>query len=140
MKFLKNTPIMVVEEIESCLPFWEDVLGYRRTVEVPHEGRLGFVLLVSDDVQVMFQSRASILADLAGQSPADLASQSLADELEVGAVVQYLDIDSIDELIPRLDPEMVVIGERKTFYGAREVFVRAPGGFICGFAEHGVED
>ena len=43
MKINKTTPILCVESIEHNLPFWTQVLGYQKTVEVPHQERLGFV-------------------------------------------------------------------------------------------------
>ena len=39
------TPILVVDEIEPCIPFWTERLGFQKTTEVPHEGELGFVIL-----------------------------------------------------------------------------------------------
>ena len=41
----KLTPILTVESIEPCLPFWMDALGFTKTVEVPHGDALGFVIL-----------------------------------------------------------------------------------------------
>ena len=41
----KLTPILTVESIEPSLPFWVDALGFTKTVEVPHEGALGFAIL-----------------------------------------------------------------------------------------------
>ena len=38
---------MVVKEIEPCLPFWTDRLGFEVTVTVPHEDRVGFAMLKS---------------------------------------------------------------------------------------------
>ena len=63
MNISKVTPILVVDAIEPCLPFWEGQLGYARKVDVPHEGAIGFALLAREGSEVMLQSRASLAAD-----------------------------------------------------------------------------
>src|SRR5258706_12929178 len=55
----KPPPVLVVERIEDCLPFWCDRLGFARTVEVPHGDSLGFVILQLQGAELMLQSRAS---------------------------------------------------------------------------------
>lgn len=126
MKIVQITPIMVVEEIESCLPFWKE-FGFHCVAEVPHQGRLGFALLVKDSEQVMFQSRASIEADLSNGIP-----------VKVGDVVQYIDVDSLEEAKAAVvrSGARILVGPRTTDYGAKEIWVQTPGGFVAGFAEH----
>ncbi len=59
----KLTPVFVVEQIEPCLAFWVDRLGFARGVEVPHGDSLGFVILTRGGVEIMYQTRASALED-----------------------------------------------------------------------------
>jgi len=47
MTVTRLTPIIFVENIEPCLPFWTERIEFERTAEVPHEDRLGFVILPS---------------------------------------------------------------------------------------------
>ncbi len=126
VKILRNTPIEIVEAIEPLLPFWTERLGFTKTVEVPHEGKLGFVLLARDDQQVMLQTRASIGDDIAVLSPL----------LEKRTVIQYIDVDSLDALLACLGDWKLLLPPRTTFYGAREVAVQDPAGFLLVFAEH----
>ena len=44
-------------------------------------------------------------------------------------------IDDLDAIKPTLEAGEVVVPERKTFYGSREILVRAPCGAIVNFAE-----
>jgi hypothetical protein len=125
MKVLKTTPIYVVERIESALPFWKG-LGFEATVEVPHEGALGFALLVKDGLEVMLQSAASVAADF---PPA-------AGDVRAGSVILYCDVDSLAAAEEAVRGAPVVVPRRETPYGAREVFVRTPDGQVVGFAEH----
>ena len=59
---MKLSPNLIVDSIEACLPFWIARLGFEKTVEVPHEGSLGFVILVRDGAEVMLQ-RADLPAE-----------------------------------------------------------------------------
>ena len=55
----KLTPVIMVDAIEPCIPFWER-LGFAKTAEVPEGDRLGFVILVKDSVEVMYQTHESV--------------------------------------------------------------------------------
>ncbi len=120
----KVTPILIVDAIEPALALWTGVLAYEKHVEVPHDGRAGFVLLSRDGHEVMMQTRASLRADVPGVA-----------KLGVGAVL-YMDVDSLDAAISSTQGLEVVVPERETAYGAREIFVRDPVGNVLGFAEH----
>ncbi len=121
----KLSPVIFVEQIEPCLDFWVGRLGFARTIEVPHGDRLGFAAVVRGNVEVMYQSRASVAADIPVLAEGPFARS--------GAL--FIEVDSLDEILPKLDGVEVVVPERTTFYGAREIFVRAPCGTVVGFAE-----
>jgi len=57
----KLTPVLYVDAIEPCLPFWVDRLGFSKTVEVPHENAIGFVILARDGLELMYQTWAIAL-------------------------------------------------------------------------------
>ena len=120
----KITPVLFVDHIEPCLGFWTG-LGFEKAVEVPEEDRLGFVLLVKDGVEVMYQSRASLRKDV----PA-LASAPSATAL-------YIEVDDLDEVARRVAGAPVVVPRRKTFYGMEEIGVREPAGNLVTFARRG---
>lgn len=117
----KLTPVLVVDEIEPCLGFWTN-LGFEKTVEVPEGGKLGFVILVKDAVEVMYQSRASVLKDV----------PALADFPSRAAL--YLEVSDLDAVERAVKGAPVVVPRRKTFYGAEEIGVREPGGSAITFA------
>jgi uncharacterized glyoxalase superfamily protein PhnB len=116
------TPILVVEEIEPCLPFWTERLGFQKTTEVPHEGRLGFVILDRGGVEVMYQSKASVSADL----------PQLAGRGE--RAVLYMQVENIEELEAKMAGLEPVIPMRQTFYGAAEIGFADPAGNVVIFA------
>jgi hypothetical protein len=35
LQFRKLSPVLIVDAIEPCLPFWTDRLGFAKVVEVP---------------------------------------------------------------------------------------------------------
>lgn len=131
----KVTPLLTVDEIEPCLPFWTDKLGFEVTVSVPHEDRIGFAILQNGSVEIMYQSRASIDADL-GESG---APASLGAELAGGTSTLFIEVDGIDDLVDALKDAEVVVPRRQTFYGMDEIFVRAPCGTVVGFAAQAAE-
>jgi len=125
MQLKKVVPIIAVDAIEPCLPFWTDRLGFVLTVQVPHEDRIGFAILVKDGCEVMYQSRASMEADVPGvASPGH-------------GIALYIDVDDINAVERVVAGLEVVVPRRTTFYGAEEIFVRAPCGTVVGFAQPG---
>jgi uncharacterized glyoxalase superfamily protein PhnB len=124
------TPVLSVEEIEPCLDFWVGKLGFEKIAEVPEGDKLGFVMLKNGPVEVMLQSRASILKDVEAMGKGPFAKDGVS---------LYIKVASLDDWLPKLAGVEVVVPERKTFYGAREIAVRAPSGVVVGFAEFSEE-
>lgn len=118
----KLTPVLMVQAVEPCLAFWT-ALGFERTVEVPHGDRLGFVMLVKDGIEVMYQSRASVQADV----------PALA-ELPGGTAL-YLEVDDLDAVVAKLAGAPLLVPRRTSSYGADELAVREPGGNVVMFAQ-----
>jgi len=113
---------LIVASIEDCLPFYVDRLGFTKTVEVPHEATLGFTILKRGELELMLQSRASLAGDIAG-----LGAEPFRAAL-------YIEVDKLAPIRKALAGWPLVIPERTTFYGAREVIVRDPGNNVVVFA------
>ena len=122
----KLTPVLIVDEIEPCLPFWVDRLGFEKTVEVPEGSRLGFVILRKDGVEVMYQSRESVEKDI----PALLSE--VGGGRPIGLFVEVSDVGAVERALGGFD---VIVPRRRTFYGMDEVGVREPGGNAVIFAQ-----
>jgi uncharacterized glyoxalase superfamily protein PhnB len=121
----KITPIINVNSIEDTLPFWESNLGYEVTVRVPsHDNRLGFVILVKGDTEIMLQTKRSIEEDLHGHP-----------EIANSEILLYADVDSIESVEKALLKENVLVPKRKTFYGSLEIWAKDSSGKIIGFAQ-----
>jgi uncharacterized glyoxalase superfamily protein PhnB len=129
----KLTPIMTVEAIEPCLPFWTDRLGFEITATVPHGDAIGFAMLNKGSVELMYQSRASIEEDL-GVASAATGHEGLVGRLAGSTTTLFIEVPSLDEVVQALEGADVVVPRRQTFYGMDEIFVRAPCGTLVGFA------
>jgi uncharacterized glyoxalase superfamily protein PhnB len=121
---MKITPVLVVDEIEPSLKFWVGQLGFEKTVEVPEGDKLGFVILVKEGTEVMLQTRASIQKDAGPAADAVLTSGSNL----------YIEVDNFAEALEHVKGAEVLVPERTTFYGMREIWVREPGRHVLGFA------
>jgi glyoxalase/bleomycin resistance protein/dioxygenase superfamily protein len=121
----KLSPVLVVDEIEPCLSFWIERLGFEKTTEVPEGSKLGFVILRKDDVEVMYQSRESVEKDV----PAMLSERG---GHSIGLFIEVSDVGAIERALAGFD---VILARRKTFYGMDEVGVREPGGNPVIFAQ-----
>ena len=125
MRFKRLTPVLYVDAIEPCIEFWTR-LGFEKTAEVPEGEKLGFVILKKDDVEVMYQTRASVANDIPALKDSPVKGSFLFIEVD--------DINAIDTLLAGRD---YVIPRRTTFYGADEVIVREPAGNVVAFAQFG---
>lgn len=131
----KLTPVIIVDQIEPCLPFWIERLGFQKTAEVPEGEKLGFIMLDKGDVQVMYQTRSSIAKDLGTAVAPSGHSASGSVNLSKDLMTLYIQVEKLDLVIAALKGIEVVVPERKTFYGAREFGVREPAGIVVVFAE-----
>jgi uncharacterized glyoxalase superfamily protein PhnB len=120
-------PVLIVDAVEPCIGFWA-ALGFNPENQVPGEdGALIFASVKKDGVEIMYQTRASVVAD----SPAQ------AKELDGHSVALFLTVASLADLETTeqaLASAPVVKARHKTFYGSTEFYVREPGGNVVGFA------
>jgi hypothetical protein len=117
----------VVERIEPCVDFWVNRLDFAKTVEVPHGDSLGFVILARGNVEIMYQSRDSIQADVPAllEGRSDSASPN-------GTFIEVSDIGDVERRLAGWD---IVLPNRTTFYGMTEIGVREPAGNFILFAQ-----
>jgi catechol 2,3-dioxygenase-like lactoylglutathione lyase family enzyme len=121
---MKITAVLIVESIEKSLPFWIDRIGFEKTVEVPEDNSLGFVILVRDGAELMLQTIESVRNDVPQLAPKSFSH-------DVGL---FIEIDDFDDIVKRLNGYPIALPERTTFYGTREIGVREPNGHTVIFA------
>lgn len=123
----KITPILFAGEIEPCIQFWTEKMGFNKTVEVPEGNRSGFVLLEKDGVELMYQSYASVEKD----NPATAAV------VKKGPAFLYIEVGDLQEALSATKGVEVVMPVRSTFYGAKEFGIKDPVGHYIIFAQQG---
>lgn len=124
MKMLQLTPVLMVDAIEPVLSFWVDRLGFSRKMELQHEDTLGFVILERDGIELMYQSKASVGADV----------PPLAGSPQRGTFL-FFQVEDLNEIEKKLSGVTPVVPRRQTFYGSDELIVREPGGNVVTFAQ-----
>ena len=125
MTVKKITPVLFAEEIEACVKFWVEQLGFQKAVEVPDGNRLAFAMLQKGNVELMYQSYAS----------ADKDVSAVSKLIRKGPTFLYVEVENLDETIASVKGAEVVIPVRTTFYGAKEIIIKDPAGHFVTFAQ-----
>ncbi|HEX9223168.1 MAG TPA: VOC family protein [Candidatus Acidoferrales bacterium] len=119
------TPVLYVEEIEPCLKFWTERMGFSNAAQVPDGNKIGFLMLQKDGTEIMYQTFAS-------QEKDDPAISQIARK---GPTFLFIEVEKLDPLIAAMKGVELVLPERKTFYGSREIGVKDAAGHYIIFAE-----
>jgi uncharacterized glyoxalase superfamily protein PhnB len=130
MKFAaikKITPLLFAQEIEPCIQFWTERMGFQKIVEVPEDDKIGFALLEKDGLELMYQSYASVEKDNAATAAA----------VKQGPTFLYIDVDDLSQALAMVGNAELFMPERSTFYGAREFGIKDPVGHYIIFAQQG---
>ena len=128
MTVKKITPVLFAQEIEPCLKFWEERLGFEKTIDVPEGNKLAFAILQKGSVELMYQTYASAEKDV----------PTISAQIRKGPSFLYVEVENLDEIVTAMKGAEVVIPIRTTFYGAKEIGIRDPAGHIITFAQVGV--
>jgi uncharacterized glyoxalase superfamily protein PhnB len=120
------TPVLIVEAVEPCIKFWVDRLGFAVSNEVPGpDGKLIFASVQLGSVEIMYQTRASVVAETPG----------VAKDLMGHSVALFITVDDLDRVEQSLKGAPVIKPRHDTFYGSTEIYVKEPGGNTVGFAK-----
>ena len=120
------TPVLVVDAVEPCAAFWVERFGFALENQVPGpDGKLIFASVKRDGVEVMYQTKASVLAD----------DPKAAKDLDGHSVALFIQVESLDAVEAAVRGAPLVKARHKTFYGSEEIYVREPGGNTVGFAQ-----
>ena len=125
MNVKRITPVLFVPEVEPCLKFWVDRLGFQKTAEVPDGDKLAFAMLQKGSVELMYQSYSS----------ADKDVTPISQVVRKGPTFLYVEVDRLDDAIAATKGAEVVMPVRETFYGSREIGIKDPAGHFITFAE-----
>lgn len=129
-RLTRLTPVLIVDAVEPCIGFWVERFGFAATNKVPGpDGKLIFAGVERDGIEIMYQTRASVVADSPGS----------ASELVGHSTALFITVEDLDAVERAVAGAPLVKPRHKTFYGSTEVYVREPGGNTVGFAQFGAE-
>ena len=127
MTLKKVTPVLLADNVKACVDFWSN-FDLEMTMSVPEPGGLMFAILTNEHVELMYQSIASAQADNAAAVEG------------VNKSVIFIEVESIDSIVPVAQQYEVVKPLHDTPYGSREIYIRDPAGHLVGFAEQGAAE
>lgn len=122
----RSTPILHVKSVEPSMKFWTERFGFKVTVQVPEGDRIGFVALENGEIELMYQTYAGAKAG---------ASNSLVEGVEKGPSFLFMEVADIQATMRSLNGADIVKPLSETFYGAKEVAVKEPGGHFIVFSQ-----
>jgi hypothetical protein len=130
----KTTPILVVDRIEPVISFWKK-LDLVVITEVPDQaagdGRLAFVILATQGIEIMYQTAVSVREDLLKSASVKEAIRSTSQQ-----TILFVEVARVAEIESKLQDERLIMPRRTTFYGTTEVGYADPMGNVVVFAEH----
>jgi uncharacterized glyoxalase superfamily protein PhnB len=119
-------PVLLVDRVEPCVAFWVDRFGFEARNQTPwHDGTVFFASVVKGDLEIMYQTRQSVLADQP-DAAAELAGRSAS---------LFFTVPNLDDVERATIDAPVVKPRHRTPYGSTEIYVREPGGNVVGFAQ-----
>jgi hypothetical protein len=134
----KSTPVLGVDRIEPVVLFWKK-LGLMPSTEVPdtkaNDGRLAFVILAADGIEIMYQTIASIKEDLLNAASVKEAFPATPQQ-----TMLFVEVSQLTEVENQLQGERLIMPRRTTFYGSTEIGYADPAGNVIVFAEHQAQD
>ncbi len=123
----KVTPLLFAQEIEPCIKFWIERMGFEKTVEVPEGNKIGFVILQKNGIELMYQSYASV----------DKDNPATGQAVRKGPAFLYIEVEDLEALITAVKGSEIIMPARTTFYGAKEIGIKDPVGHYLIFAQQG---
>lgn len=120
------SPVLFVAEVEPCVKFWVERLGFAARAQVPDGDKLAFAIVQKGDLELMYQSYASVAKDKGSAAEAVKSG---------GATFLYVEVENLDEALAAMKGIELVQPVHTTFYGMREFIVKDPGGHLVTFAQ-----
>jgi len=134
--YMKLTTNMMVENVNSTVDFYGDVLGFEFVMGVPENSQeivtarqnnqtLGFALMKCGNVEMMFQEKKIMAEEIPEFSGMQIG----------GSLTFYIDVEDVKGLYAKLKDKVTIIKDmHATFYGKQEFYIRDCNGYILTFA------
>jgi uncharacterized glyoxalase superfamily protein PhnB len=120
-------PNLMVEDVNQTVKFYQDILGcFELVITDPKEGKLDWAMMRCEDVEIMFQSRDSLVEKV----------PELKDVSTGGTAVIYIEAEDVEDIYDWVKDRVEVIKElHDTPWGRKEFFIKDCNGYILVFAQ-----
>jgi uncharacterized glyoxalase superfamily protein PhnB len=126
----KLTPNLMVEDVNRTIAFYKDILGFELLATQPESGQFDWAMMKRNDVEMMFQARASLTGEL------PLFEGKAID----GSLTFFVEVEDVKGLYTNLKDKVTIVQDmHATFYGAQEFAIQDCNGYILTFAEFSTE-
>ena len=126
MQLKTLTPNVMVEDENQTIDFYRDMLGFQVNATVPDRGQFDWASMKRDSVELMFQARSSLSAEIPAYADLPIG----------GSLTFFVQMEGLQELYDRLKGNVTVVQDlHTTFYGMREFAIRDCNGYVLTFAE-----
>jgi len=126
MVLRKLTPNLGVEDVDRTIKFYKDILGFELVLAVPPGGSTDWAVMRCGDVEMMFQSRTSLIEEI----------PVLKDREIGGALDFYVEVEDIKQLYANLEGKVTLVRDlHTTSYGMQEFLIQDCNGFVLAFGE-----
>jgi uncharacterized glyoxalase superfamily protein PhnB len=123
----KITALLFAQEIEPCLQFWTERMGFTKTMDVPDGDRLAFAMLEKNGMELMYQSFASVEKENAATGAAARKGPSFL----------YIEVADLNDALEATKGTELTMPVRTTFYNSKEFGIKDPAGHYFIFAQQG---
>jgi uncharacterized glyoxalase superfamily protein PhnB len=125
------------DDVNATIKFYCARLGFQFQMGMPFDGEkpvssfspympLQWTLLSRDEAMLMVQERSSLTGDCI----------LFADMPVAASAAFYIEVEDLDKLLAGLGDEVeIVVPDRTTFYGMREVWIRDNNGYVVTLAQ-----
>ena len=116
--------------LADTVHFYEDVLGFDRSMTVPEQSPFAFASVINGPVKIFFTAR----------STATKEEPQMSDLALGGGNIMFIEVDGVDTLHERIAPLVkVVMSLRTQWFGMCEFAIQDPDGYVITFAERVAE-
>ena len=122
----KLTPNVIVSNVDASLRFYEDVLGFDRSMTFPEHSPFMFATVASGPVKIFLSDRSTVTKE----------DPRLSDLSLGGGNIMLIEVNAVDTVYARIAPLVkVVMSLRTQGFGMREFAIQDPDGYVITFAE-----
>ncbi|MCX6150102.1 MAG: hypothetical protein NTX22_06230 [Ignavibacteriales bacterium] len=122
----KLTPNLMVNNIDSSVQFYKNIIGLEPVLYYPDSLNIQFVILAKGNIELMLQKKESFVDEL----------NEFGDKQAGGTFNLYFEVNEILMVYEKAISKSIIIKElHQTLYGTKEFTIKDNNGYILTFSE-----